>query len=213
MVTPPASAEPSVRTLILIRHARTASNARRVVSARDDEPLSTEGERQCSLYRQRLAADLTSREYLGAAHRIYSSPLARARQSAAAIAAPVECDPRLTEIDTGDLAGKTWEEIGAKYPDYFSTLDREEFGFRNPAATESFGEATDRLESFARERLAQAERVVAMTHADLLRLFACKVIGLHPGRWNNLFVANLGFMVFELSEGAFSLRAIINPSS
>ena len=204
--------ESNPRMLVLVRHARTGSNARRVVSARNDEPLSPDGERQCVLNRERLATDLTRKEYFPSADHIYSSPLLRARESAAAMASSVELDLRLTEIDTGDLAGRTWDEINAKYPNYHSRLRREGFNFRNPEGSESFGQATNRLESFARERLAFADHVVAMTHADILRLFACKVIGLHPRSWNQLFVANLGFMAFAFQNEAFSLHAIVNPA-
>lgn len=85
--------------LILVRHGQTEANARGLLLGRADPPLTATGYRQA----RSLAAALP------APVRIVSSPLARARQTAAVLAgaapgvAEVEVDPRWIEMDYGGL--------------------------------------------------------------------------------------------------------------
>lgn len=85
--------------LILVRHGQTEANARGLLLGRADPPLTDTGYRQA----RSLAAALPT------AARIVSSPLRRARETAAVLAAsapgagPVEVDPRWIEMDYGDL--------------------------------------------------------------------------------------------------------------
>lgn len=86
--------------LILIRHAETDGN-RLAYVGREDRPLNDKGRRQASA----LAATLFDTP-LG---RILSSPLVRARDTAAALAEgrglTVDVRPELVEIDFGHLQG------------------------------------------------------------------------------------------------------------
>jgi broad specificity phosphatase PhoE len=91
--------------LILVRHGQTTANARGLLLGRADPPLTETGYRQA----RALAAALPRPA------RIVSSPLIRARQTAAVLAgaAPgttdaedVEVDPRWIEMDYGDLDGR-----------------------------------------------------------------------------------------------------------
>lgn len=97
--------------LILVRHGQTAANARGLLLGRADPPLTETGYRQAHA----LAAALPR------AARIVSSPLTRARQTAAVLAdaAPgalgaenVEVDPRWIEMDYGDLDGQPAAALG-----------------------------------------------------------------------------------------------------
>lgn len=79
--------------LILVRHGQTAANAAGLFLGRADPPLTALGRRQA----EALAAALPS------TGRIISSPLTRARDTAAAFGVPVEVDERWIEMDYGDL--------------------------------------------------------------------------------------------------------------
>jgi broad specificity phosphatase PhoE len=81
--------------LIVVRHGQTAANAQGLLLGRDDPPLTELGRRQ--------AAALASA--LGACDRVISSPLARARETAAAFACPVEIDERWIELNYGTFDG------------------------------------------------------------------------------------------------------------
>ncbi len=88
--------------LIVVRHGRTDANASGLLVGRRLDPgLDVLGERQA----QALAAALP-----GAA-RVISSPLLRARQTAAAFGRPVEVDERWVELDYGDLDGTALRDV------------------------------------------------------------------------------------------------------
>ncbi|GAA4772754.1 histidine phosphatase family protein [Actinomycetospora chlora] len=84
--------------LTLVRHGQSEANARGVMCGRSDAPLTEVGRRQAAA----LAAGLPRPT------RLITSPLVRARQTAAAFTAddPVEIDPRWTEMDYGALDGQ-----------------------------------------------------------------------------------------------------------
>jgi broad specificity phosphatase PhoE len=81
--------------LYLVRHGETAANVAGVFLGRADPPLTDLGRRQAA----RLASVLPPPD------RLVSSPLARARETAAAFGRPVEVDPRWMELDYGSLEG------------------------------------------------------------------------------------------------------------
>jgi broad specificity phosphatase PhoE len=87
--------------LILVRHGRTDANARGLLLGRLDPPLSDEGREQ--------AAALTPR--IPAAARVVSSPLRRARETAAVFGRPVEVDDRWIELDYGALDGTPLRDV------------------------------------------------------------------------------------------------------
>ena len=90
--------------LILVRHGRTQANAEGRLQGRIDLPLDELGLRQAAA----IGAALRPVEL------IVSSPLLRARQTAAAIDAPCRVDDRLTELDYGTLDGALPSDIPAE---------------------------------------------------------------------------------------------------
>jgi broad specificity phosphatase PhoE len=110
--------------ILLVRHGRTAANARGLLLGRDDPALDDEGRRQSV----RLAGELASLDVA----RVVTSPLARCRQTAEAIAGalaptaetargrssgrgtvPVEVDERWIELDYGAFDGLASAEVPA----------------------------------------------------------------------------------------------------
>lgn len=97
----------SLVRLVLLRHAETQANRARVIQGRDDSPLTPEGIAAIAMVAAKLrglglTADATW----------YCSPLPRARETLRRVRAdlgadgPVHYDPRLMEIDFGDLTGR-----------------------------------------------------------------------------------------------------------
>jgi probable phosphoglycerate mutase len=101
--------------IFLIRHGETAGNAARIVQLADI-PLSPRGIAQAERLAQRLAREGVAR--------IVSSDLARARETAAAIArvtgAPIDFEPLLHERNFGDIRGIAYADLGFDVfaPDY-----------------------------------------------------------------------------------------------
>jgi 2,3-bisphosphoglycerate-dependent phosphoglycerate mutase len=97
-------------TLLLARHGETDWNRERRWQGHADPPLNGAGRAQASA----LAAGVTDIDA------IYTSDLARARQTAEIVAAelgvPVHVDARLREIDVGEWSGLTRVEIAERFP-------------------------------------------------------------------------------------------------
>jgi len=102
--------------LLLIRHGRTASNARRRLAGRLDDPLDDEGIVQARALAERLSALPRAA--------LYASPLLRARQTAEAIGAPY-LDADLQEMDHGDLEGMAGADVAARYPEVLAAWGRD----------------------------------------------------------------------------------------
>lgn len=97
------------RPLLLVRHGRTASNARGVLLGRADPPLDERG----ALEAAALGAALASGRF-GEIAAVVSSPLLRTRQTAEAIGLPVTVDERLIELDYGEFEGVPLTSIDAE---------------------------------------------------------------------------------------------------
>jgi broad specificity phosphatase PhoE len=87
--------------LIVARHGRTEANATGLLLGRRDPPLDSLGRRQATA----LASALPGVE------RVISSPLVRARETAAAFGRPVELDERWIELDYGSLDGTPLRDV------------------------------------------------------------------------------------------------------
>ena len=91
--------------LILVRHGQTDANAAGLLQGRIDLSLNALGRRQADDVSRSLSG-LTAE---GAA--VITSPLARARETAAALGAPVLIDERWIELDYGDFDGRPLGDV------------------------------------------------------------------------------------------------------
>ena len=100
------------RRLVLVRHGQTEWNSLRRAQGHADISLDAIGHAQAAGAAPYLAAMKPAR--------LWSSDLARARETAAYVAEAagleVETDPRLREYDVGVRSGLTNEEFALKYP-------------------------------------------------------------------------------------------------
>jgi broad specificity phosphatase PhoE len=159
-----------VTTLLLVRHGETDWNAVGRLQGHTDRPLSDFGRRQA----EQLAAELEGEEL----EAIYSSDLARARETAEVVGErlglPVVLDPDLREKDWGSWEGLTAVE-----------RDRVEF----------VGESTQAHEERilgALRRIAERHpdgRVLVLTHGGSMRRVQTAALGMalpvieNCGRW------------------------------
>ena len=133
--------------LLLVRHAETAANARGHLLGRADPPLSPLGQEQAAA----LAA------WLPPVDVVVSSPLRRARQTAALLGPPTRVDERWIERDYGPFDDRPQDSITAEM-------------WRRWQADDSFtppGVEADRAVA-ARVREACADLVAAATSATVV---------------------------------------------
>lgn len=148
--------------LILARHGETAPNRRGVLLGRDDPGLTDRGRSQA----RALAAWVAEH----GPTRVISSPLARCRDTAVAIAdacsLDVATDERLIELDYGEWEGRAFGDI----PDDASARWRSDARFRPPGG-ESLTDVQERVGGWCREMAASDEEatVVAVSHVSPIK--------------------------------------------
>lgn len=92
--------------LILVRHGQTAANRSRLLLGRSDVPLTDLGRAQAASTSAAVRAS-------GNVTAVVSSPLIRARETAACFGLPVEIDERWIELDYGGFEGRPLAEVPA----------------------------------------------------------------------------------------------------
>jgi ribonuclease H / adenosylcobalamin/alpha-ribazole phosphatase len=160
-------------TTLLLRHGETALSAERRFAGRGDIPLTSAGLAQAAAVADRLAAR-------GGIDTIVTSPLARARQTAAAVAeatgAPLQTDDDLAETDFGKWEGLTFAEASERWPDEISSWLRDVD--TAPPGGESFA-AVGRRVNGALDRLL-AERtsgtLLLVSHVTPIKTLVCRAM-------------------------------------
>ena len=106
------SSPPFLQRIFLVRHGQTAWSLSGQHTGRTDIPLTAEGEAEARTLNARLRTNVFNRAF--------TSPLQRARQTAAlaALATPVAIEPDLVEWDHGEYEGLRSVEIRAIKPDW-----------------------------------------------------------------------------------------------
>ena len=156
-----------------VRHGQTAHNRDGRLQGRVDLALSDLGLRQAELVAGRFAgATIAS---------VVSSPLQRARDTAAAIAAVVGCevqvDDRLLELDYGEWDGRPLAEIsGERWAEWIADPN-----FAPPGG-ESLVSVTARVESFCRDHAgAEGARTIAVSHVSPIKAAVAWALGVDEG--------------------------------
>ena len=183
--------------LLLLRHGETAWNRERRYQGWTDTPLSAEGLVQAE------AAARELKEHAFAA--VYASPLRRARDTAAAIAAPhgleVETDPAFKELGFGEWEGLTLEEARARDTALYEGWARTPHLF-SPPGGESLAQARERvLSGLERLRAGHQDEVVCLVaHGIPVRILILEVLGLGLDRIWSLHSAPTGISELEFRD-------------
>lgn len=151
--------------LYLVRHGRTAHNAGRRLLGREDVPLDGLGRRQ--------ADALGMVKELSNAARVVTSPLLRARQTAAALGPPVTVDERWIEIDYGIFDGFRLEEAPELWRGWAKDLT---FA---PEGGESLAAVSRRVRGACEDLWSEASEsdVVVVTHVSPIKAAIAWAIG------------------------------------
>jgi len=178
--------------LILIRHGQTPTNVAGRWEGWGDSSLTPRGEAQAAAVADRLAGE---EEPIAA---LYTSPLRRAQQTAAAIGIALGLDPipvdDLREINFGEADGTSVEEMETTRPALYARWkDRSDMMFQWPGG--------ERRIDFYR-RLARAcddilarhpqETVAVVTHGGALRACLAHLLSEQMSAWWRYALDNCG---------------------
>jgi broad specificity phosphatase PhoE len=188
-------------TLYLIRHGATEANIARparIQGRRHNPPLARLGIRQAEATRDFLAG----RRF----DHCYCSPLLRAVQTAAIVAAPHGLSPQpldaLTECDVGRWEGLDWQTVrylDAESHERFHT-DPAAFGY---PGGESFADVHARVTAALDELLGRhpGESILVVAHHVVNRTYLAGLLGLGPGRARQVSLDNCGISVVLRERG------------
>jgi broad specificity phosphatase PhoE len=153
--------------LWLIRHGETEWSRTGRHTGRSDIPLTAHGRSEA----RQLAAILAGRTF----DRVWSSPLARARETAAlaGFGSCVEYLDDLSEWDYGEYEGRTTDEIRLSEPD-FNTWTA------HIAEGESLAQVAGRSQRVLERAIAERGSSLLFAHGHLLRVLAAVWLGLEP---------------------------------
>jgi broad specificity phosphatase PhoE len=195
-------------TLYLLRHGATEANLARparLQGRRHNPPLARLGIRQAEATRDFLA--------IRPIDQCYCSPLLRAVQTAAIVAAPHGLSPQpleaLTECDVGRWEGLDWQEI--RY------LDAESYQrfMANPAlhgypGGESFADVYQRVATCFEELLAAhpGQALLVVAHHVVNRTYLAGLLGLTPDQARQVSLDNCGISVVVREDGATSVSTL-----
>jgi glucosyl-3-phosphoglycerate phosphatase len=176
--------------LYILRHGETVWNREGRMQGALDSPLTDLGQAQSRAMGQLLAGfDLTG-------HRLYCSPLGRARATAElAFSRAPTLDPRLREIEVGQWTGLTRPEILARWPGMTEDEDMLDFYARAPGG-EDFDALWNRLTAFLADLTGPA---VIVTHGVTSRFLRTAALGLSLADLN--VVPGGQGVVFRLRDG------------
>jgi broad specificity phosphatase PhoE len=113
---------------------------------------------------------------------LWCSPLLRARETAAVVAARIGLDPvedaRFAETDTGDWTDRSFADVRAEDPEGFARFQRSDPTFRYPGG-ESFAEQSDRVQAGLADLRAQPAALPALVvcHRGVIRLALAVALG------------------------------------
>ena len=163
--------------VFLVRHGETDKLAKGRCYGKLDVPLSELGVQQMAQSAQLLAP-------LGPT-RIISSPRIRALDSANTIATAcalnVSVNEQFAELHFGDFEGLRYEEVEAKYPEFYSNwmTHPTEVTFPNG---ESYNSMSERVVSGFEHLITSGlgEKTVLVAHGGVIRIILAQILALDP---------------------------------
>jgi len=190
-------APPASTLLLLVRHGLTPTTGKILPGRAAGLHLAETGKAQADTAAERIAA-------LKNVDAVYSSPLERARETAAPIAKAkdlkVNVDKGLLECDFGEWTGAELKKL-MKLPEW-GTVIRAPSTFRFPGG-ESFTEMQTRIVTTI-DRLRAAHQggvVVCVSHADPIKAAVAHAMGTHIDLFQRIVISPCSVTAIAYSPG------------
>lgn len=199
------SPAPDTCVLYLLRHGATDNNLMKPPKLQGrgiDLPLSAEGRRQAECAAKALAGQTIAA--------VYSSTLARAKETATIVGLPhrheVVTNELIVEVDVGRWEMRSWVDIEVEEPEAYR-LFQEDPGTHGYAGGENLRQVYDRVAPVF-ESLMQAhlgEQIVIVGHNVVNRAYLAGVLELPMSRARHIHQENCGLNVLEYQAGKTKL--------
>ncbi|ATL25790.1 histidine phosphatase family protein [Streptomyces formicae] len=197
---------------ILVRHGETVWHDGNRYAGRTDVELTSRGLRQAAALGAWAAGERVDA--------VVSSPLSRARLTAApaadALGLRPRVDERLIEVDFGRGEGLTRDEMRERFPDELAAFLRDPVTHHLPGGEDPRAAAERAAESLADLASAFPEgRILVVAHSTLVRLLLCRELGIPLADYRRVFPAlhNGALTELRLSEGQMSLIRFNAPAA
>ena len=191
------TAPPSSTLVLLVRHGQTPTTGKILPGRAAGLHLADIGIKQAQVVAERIAG-------IKKVDAIYASPLERARETAAPIAAALglrtKIDKGLLECEFGDWTGAELSKL-MKLPEW-STVQRAPSTFRFPNG-ESFTEMQTRMVS-AIDRLCAQHRggvIVCVSHADPIKAAVAHAMGTHIDLFQRIVISTCSVSAVAYTTG------------
>jgi broad specificity phosphatase PhoE len=191
-------------TIYLVRHGRTVLNVEVRYRGRLEIPLDERGRKEAWVTAHALGAVRPEA--------VYTSPLSRAREVAAAISSvtgsPVAQNPGLLNLDYGDWEGLTKAECARRDPELWRSYRESPEDAVCPRG-EALADAADRVVA-ALCRIGEQHpgaAVAAVTHGVMVRLAVLRAAPERGGDWE-VHLPTGSAAVFQVQAGDLSLVAL-----
>ncbi len=199
-----ATTPPRPTTLLLVRHGQTASTGKVLPGRAAGLHLADSGRQQAAAAAERIG------ELTGVAA-LYTSPLERARETAAPIGAATGLKPKvergLIECDFGEWTGASLKRLMRKRE--WHTVQRAPSTFRFPGG-ESFPEMQHRMVTTL-ERIRDRHpggTVVCVSHADPIKAAVAHALGTHLDLFQRIVISTCAISVIAWTGGGPAVLAV-----
>ncbi len=195
---------PAATTILLVRHGQTPTTGQVLPGRAPGLHLAEEGKQQAEI----TAANIAELKQVDA---VYTSPLERAKETAAPIAKArglrTKVNRGLLECDFGAWTGKQLKDL-FKLPEW-QTVQRAPSTFRFPEG-ESFTEMQTRMVG-ALDRLRAAHpggTIVCVSHADTIKAAVAHAMGTHLDLFQRIVVSPASVSAITYSAGGPVVLAV-----
>ncbi len=206
MTTRPRRTRTPATTVLLVRHGRTGTTGAVLPGRAAGLHLDDTGRAQAARAAEQVGE-------LPAVAAVYTSPLERARETAAPIAAAAGvaavADEGLLECDFGEWTGRPLKEL-RRTPEW-RTVQHTPSVFRFPGG-ESFAEMQGRVVATL-ERLRRAHpggTIVAVSHADPIKAALAHAVGVHLDLFQRLVVSTCSISAVSWPAGVGPIVLAVN---
>lgn len=189
-------------SIYLVRHGQTAWNREEIFRGKTDIPLDDTGRRQ---------AELAAKYFEGMKiHRIYSSPLSRARETAQKIAQPhnlkVEPLEGIIDLSFGNWEGHSHQEIRKTDQEIYRLWREEPHRVRLPG-----GESLDDVRVRAMASLQEViqnhtgKTLVLVSHRVVNKVLICGILGLDNSHFWQITQDTTAINLIQYKNGKYIL--------